>query len=214
VTTNKTSLRKTGEILINEPLLFYNHILQIKGSWKSTGHPLTALSFKDAMNHELIWNCHHPKALTEIVYDDSTYKGYGYAETLSMTIKPWNLPIEELRWGRFLSDDYYITWIDWKGNYPLHKIFCNGTEYNDAIFEADSIAFGGGIFSLIFNEITVIREGKLSSIFSKMPVLKILFNRRLLNTTEIKFKAKSTLNLSTGLTASGWSLYEFVTWGK
>jgi len=152
--------------------------------------------------------------LTEIVYENNTYKGYGYAETLSTTIKPWNLPIEELKWGRFLSDDYYVTWIDWKGNYLMNKIFCNGTEYNDAIFEADSIVFGSGIFRLMFNEITVIRKGKLSKIFSKMPLQKIIFNRRLLNTTEIKLKAKSTLNLSTGLTASGWSLYEFVTWGK
>jgi hypothetical protein len=214
VTIEKKSLKKTREPLIKDLLLLYDHFLQIKGSWKRAENPLPLLSFKEGMNNELIWNCHHPKALTEIEYEKNTYTGFGYAETLSLTIKPWNLPIEELKWGRFLSDNYTITWIDWKGSNPQHKIFCNGIEYNDTIFEADRIIFGDGVFCLIFTEIRVIREGKLSNIFSKMPWLKIILNRRMLNTTEIKYKAKSTLNLNREIKASGWSLYEIVIWGK
>jgi hypothetical protein len=214
VTINKNSLKKTSKLLINDLLLFSNQFLQIEGSWKSMNPPLPLISYKDMMNHELIWNCHHPKSSTEIRYEDNTYQGYGYAETLFMTIKPWNLPIEELRWGRFLSDDYTITWIDWKGKYPLHKIFCNDSEYSDAIFEGDNIVFGRGIFSLIFREITVVRKGKLRNIFKKMPWLKILFNRRILNTSEVKYKAKSILYINKQTTSAGWSLYETVIWGK
>jgi hypothetical protein len=210
----KISLKKTREVLINDLLLFYNQFLQIKGSWKRTDLSLPLFSLRDSLNHELIWNCHHPKALTEIVYEDYTYTGYGYAETLSLTIKPWKLSIEELRWGRFLSDVYTIIWFDLKGDFPQHKIFCNGIEYNDAVIEADRIVFGNGVFSLLFGDITVIRKRKLANIFSKMPWLKIIFNRQMLNSTENKYKAKSILNLNKEMTARGWSIYEIVTWVK
>jgi len=209
-----TSLKKTSEVLINDLLLFYNQFLQMRGSWKRTDHSLPLFSFRDSLNHELLWNCHHPKALTQIVYEENTYDGYGYAETLSLTIKPWKLSIEELRWGRFLSDDYTVIWFDWKGDLPQHRIFCNGIEYNDAVIEADRINFGSGVFSLLFEDITVIRKRRLTNIFSKMPLLKIILYGRILNSTENKFKAKSVLILNKEITAYGWSLYEIVTWEK
>jgi hypothetical protein len=214
IVIDKKTLKKTRKPLINDLLIFYNHLLLVKGSWKRLEYALPQLSFKDAVNNELTWYCHHPKALTEIEYDETSHKGFGYGETLNLTIKPWNLPIEELRWGRFLTENYTIIWVDWKGNYPQHKLFCNGTEYNDSTFESGSIVFGGGVFSLIFKEITVLRKGKLSGIFLKMPWMKIFFNRRILNSTETKYKAKTSLKLNGETKSTGWSLFEIVIWGK
>lgn len=214
IVIDKRTLKKIRKPLLNDLLIFYSHLLQIKGSWKRLEFALPLLSFKDGMKNELIWNCHHPKALTEIEYEETSHKGFGYGETINMTIEPWNLPIEELRWGRFLSENYTIIWVDWKGNYPQHKFFCNGTEYNDAIFEAERIVFGSGVFCLIFKEIIIIRRGKLSKIFMKMPWMKIFFNRRILNSTETKYKAKTTFSENGETKSSGWSLFEIVVWGK
>jgi hypothetical protein len=214
VTIEKSSLKKMREPLINNLLLFYSQYLEIRGSWERTADQLPVFSFNDALKHELAWNCHHPKALTEIQYNDTTFEGFGYAETLTLTIKPWNLPIEELRWGRFLTDLYAITWINWKGDNPLNKIYCNGEEYNDAIFQENSIIFGSGAYVLMFNEITIIRKGRLRNALSNMPWIKIFFNPRILNTMEIKYKAKSTLVFNSEISASGWSLFEIVTWEK
>ena len=181
---------------------------------KRTDDPIIRSLYKDSENNELIWNCHHPKALAEIIYNGNIYKGFGYAETLFSPIKPWNLPIDELRWGRFLSDSYTLIWINWKGKYPVNKIFFNGIEYNDAIFENDIIIFGDGTYQLKFSEIQLIRKGKLSGLFSKMTLLKIFFNRRILNTVEIKYKAKTTFSKNSVFLSNGWSLFEIVTWGK
>jgi hypothetical protein len=213
-TTMTVSLKKIREVLAKDLLLYFNYFLQIKGSWSRIDSPLPSFSFKDPTDRQLTWNCHHPKALTEIIYEDSEFTGFGYAETLTLTIKPWNLPIDELRWGRFLSADYTITWIKWKGTYPLNKIFCNGTEYNDAVFEERRIIFGEGIFSLEFMEIKVIRKGRLSEIFSKIWWLKLLYNKSLFNTIEAKYKAKSALTKNLEFKSNGWSLFELVTWGK
>ncbi len=213
-TIEKSSLKRIPGPPLNELLYFNNHLLQIRGSWNGTDDPLSLVLLKDGMNNELTWDCHHPKALVEIVFQEQTFKGFGYAETLFLNRKPWNLPIEELRWGRFLSADYTITWIQWKGNYPVNKIFCNGKEYSDSIIEEDRIVFGKGLFHLLFSELSIIRSGKLSNLFSMMPWMKVIFNNRILNTLEIKYKTKSTLNQNSKTLANGWSLFEIVIFGK
>jgi hypothetical protein len=47
-----------------------------------------------------------------------------------------------------------------------------------------------------------------------MPLLKIFLNRRILNTIEIKYKAKTTFTKNSAFLSNGWSLFEIVTWGK
>ena len=213
-TTEKSTLRKTKKPVINGTINLNHKFLKTGVSLKKTDEPILRSLYKDSENNELIWNCHHPKAFAEIIYNGNIYKGFGYAETLFSPIKPWNLPIDELRWGRLLSDSYTLIWINWKGKYPINKIFFNSIEYNDAIFENDIIIFGDGIYQLKFSEIQLIRKGKLSRLFSKMAPLKIFFNRRILNTLEIKYKAKTTLSKNSIFLSNGWSLFEIVTWGK
>jgi hypothetical protein len=100
------------------------------------------------------------------------------------------------------------------GQYPINKMFSNGIEYNDAIFGNDIIIFGNGTYQLKFSDVKLIRKGKLSALFSKMPLLKIFLNRRILNTIEIKYKAKTTFTKNSAFLSNGWSLFEIVTWGK
>lgn len=213
-TTEIASFEKTNEPIITDLLLFFNNFLGTKGTWKRIINPLPAFIFKDEKNKELIWNCHHPGALTEIIYEDQTFHGLGYAETVTLTIKPWNLPIDELLWGRFLAEGHMITWIIWKGKNNLNKLFFNGKEYSDSAFQPDKIKFGNGEFELIFDEISVIKREKISNHFSGIPWLKLFTKRGFSDSVENKFKAKSTLKSSLNVTATGWSLYEVVEWKR
>jgi len=212
LTTEKSTLRKTGKPAVDGTIQFNHKYLKTSVCLKRVDDAIMSSLYKESENNELIWNCHHPKALAKIIYNDKVYTGFGYSETLSLPIKPWNLLIDELRWGRFLSDPYTLIWIYWKGKYPLNKIFLNNIEYNDAIFGNSIVIFGDGNYQLKFSEIQLIRKGKLSGLFSKMKLLKIFFNRRILNTTEIKYKAKTTLSKNSVFLSNGWSLFEIVTW--
>ena len=214
IITEKSTFRNTGKPAINETINFNHKYFKIGLSLKRTDDPIIRSLYKESENNELIWNCRLPKGLAEITYNGTIYKGLGYAETLVSHIKPWDLPIDELRWGRFLSDSFTIIWIYWKGKHPLNIILLNGFEYFDAIFEIDTIIFGEGIYQLKFSEIQLIREGRLSGLFSKFALLKIFLNRRILNTLEIKYKAKTTLTKNSLSVSCGWSLFEIVTWGK
>jgi len=213
-TIERSSFKKIPKPVIGNTINLNHEDLKIDVSFKGIDDPISLALYKDIDNNELIWNCHHPKGYAEVIYDGNNYKGYGYAETLVSSIKPWNLPIGELRWGRYLSDSDTLIWISWKGNYPVNKLFFNNIEYNDTIFENDIIIFGEGTYHLKFSDIHVVRKGKISRLFSKMAYLKIFFNRRILNTLEIKFRAKTTLSKNLLLLSNGWSLFEIVTWGK
>jgi len=214
ICTEKATLKKCKRPLLDHILQFNQPALRINGCWNRVSNPLSLILYKDASGQELIWDCHHPKAHTTINYNDKTYEGLGYAETLHLPIKPWKLPIDELRWGRFLSEQYSIIWIHWKGAYPVNIIFCNGVAYHDASFEEKKIIFSGGTLTLLFEDIIILRQGKLTKILTKMPWLKIIFHSRILNTVEIKYKAKSSLSDNTKVIANGWSLFETVNWGK
>jgi hypothetical protein len=212
--TGKSYLMKSGKDESADQLILANNILQIEGQWKRIDNPIPVFIYSDNNDHKLEWYCHHPKALAEIKFKGSLFRGFGYAETLSLTIQPFELPMEELRWGRFLSDRYTIIWINWKGVHPVNKLFCNGLEYTDSIFEEERIIFAGGTYILYFNEIFVIRKGKLANLFSRMPWMKIFFSNSILNTNENKYKAKSILSRNQEISSSGWALYEIVIWKK
>jgi hypothetical protein len=214
LTSGKSSLRKSGMNESGDSIIFYNNILNIEGKWERVDDPIPLFHYTDKNNNELLWNCHHPKAIADIKFKGSSFRGFGYAETLMLTIQPVKLPLNELRWGRFLSDHYTITWINWKGVHPVNKLFFNGVEYTDSIFEEERIIFAGGAYVLCFNEIFVIRKGRLANLFSRMPWMKILFSASILNTIENKYKAKSILLRNQEISSSGWSLYEIVIWKK
>lgn len=213
-TIEKSALRKAKKPVINEVIQFNHNFFNISISLIRIDDAIKKTLFKDRDNNELIWNCHHPRAMAEITYNGNIFKGYGYAETLFCKIKPWNLPIDELKWGRFLSDSFTVIWIKWIGKHPINKIFINGIEYNDAIFENDIIVFGDGLYQLKFSDRRIIRKGKLSGLFLKMTLLKMFLNRRILNTIEIKLKARTTLSINSVFLSNGWSLFEVVTWAK
>jgi len=210
----KSSLKKVSKPLVTDLLQFNNPRLKVIGDWRRLDAPISILLYTDKQGKELFWNCHHPKTFTNVVYNNKTFQGLGYAETLSLPIKPWQLPIDELRWGRFLSEHYTIIWIHWKGKNPINKIICNGTIYEDAIFEENRVLFDNGMSVLNFQETTIIRKGKLSNVLSRMPWLKIIFNSRILNTKEIKYKAQTSFSKNLITLDKGWSLFEIVTWMK
>jgi hypothetical protein len=214
LTTEKSSLRRIVKPETDGNINFKHKFLKTDISLKKIDDPISRLLYKDGESNELIWNCHHPKAHAEINYNGNIYQGFGYAETLSCPINPLKLPMEELRWGRFLSDLHTVIWINWKNEHPLNKIFLDGTEYNDAIFEDENVIFDNGKHKLTFSEIRTIRNGKLSGLFSKMKFLKMFFNSRLLDTVETKYKAKTTLTEDSVFLSTGWSLFEIVKWGN
>lgn len=213
-TIEKSSFLKFNPPIIEDNLFSTNAHLKVLGNWERLTPPTSFLLYRDNDGNEVFWDCHHPKAFTKIEYNHTIYKGLGYAETLFLPIKPWKLPIDELRWGRYLSEATTIIWIHWKNQYPVNKLFYNGIWYEDAKFEENQLWFNQQKHRLVFELPVIIRKGKLSGIIAKVPWLKLLFSHKILNTIEIKYKSKTTLYIDSIASDKGWSLYEIVTWHK
>lgn len=55
------------------------------------------------------------------------FVGTGYAERLDMTLAPWALPFEELRWGRFIGPSRSAVWIYWRGGLERRWAFVDSS---------------------------------------------------------------------------------------
>jgi hypothetical protein len=75
-----------------------------------------------------------------------------YAEKLEMSVKPWKLPLAELRWGRFLSETDTIVWIDWQGEMPVNWVFYQGNPVSQAVVGDDFVSINRGEILLQFSD--------------------------------------------------------------
>lgn len=68
----------------------------------------------------LTWRCEAPSAQIRVSLAGQNISGIGYVERLELRRPPWLLPIDELRWGRWIADDgrRSVVWIDWRGDHP------------------------------------------------------------------------------------------------
>lgn len=61
-----------------------------------------------------------------------------------MSIAPWALPFQELRWGRFTGSGRSVVWIDWRGGLERRWLFVDGEAVKAHLLEADGVAWPTG----------------------------------------------------------------------
>lgn len=207
-----SSIRRKHVLTEGRTISLSNKGLDLAGRWGPSLCNKRAFSWYEPGTGRLEWSCHHPKAATMIRLKGKSYRGYGYAETITMNFKPSRLPLSELRWGRFLSRDNVVIWIEWKGRQPLNMVFHNECEHHDATITENGLTFGDNEFRLRFTDPVSVRSGKLEGLVRNIPVLRLLFRKSILNSVEKKYKSASILEKNNLALDSGWSLYETVIW--
>jgi hypothetical protein len=125
------------------------------------------------------WTCEMPRATTRI----GEVCGDGYAEVLHMTVPPWKLPIDELRWGRFHGQGAWAVWIEWKGAMPQRWVF-------------------GDEGDVQFDDGRVLTDRRIGD---AVPLLAWLLPRRIRRAREQKWCSRARLG-----GASGWAIHEVV----
>src|SRR5262249_41246921 len=140
--------------------------------------------------------------------------GLGYAEHLTMTIPPWQLPIENLRWGRFISASDWAVWIDWQGEFSRRIVYLNGKKVSTLALEDEQVKFEDGAL-LAMDRSLVIRDGPLgTTALSGIPGLNKTFPARILQVNECKWRSRGRLQLPDGATVEGWVIHERVSWPR
>ena len=211
----RTSLVGFAAPQVTDSLLSWSSAaLGIDGTWKALCAPVERTLFESEAG-EIKWRCLQPRAAADIrIGKDRRLRGLGYAEHIAISIAPWHLPIEELRWGRFLSESDSLVWIDWRGPHPLRLVLENGVEARSAQEVTDGeIVFDEGRRILKLEESAVLREGALiNTAFSVIPGIGKILPLRSLNTYECKWRSRGFLNGRSAAVGEGWAIHEIVRW--
>ncbi len=212
-TRSTSSLRKASPALEGGTLTWTSRALRVRGSWHSEceGTRETLLLNESGA---VDWNCVMPLARAEIeLHDGRTVRGLGYAEELKMTIAPWELPIDELRWGRFTAEGTSVVWLDWRGSHSKKIILRNGARASGMV-EERSIELVDDDVRVVMEGGHVLREGSLgSSALAAIADLVPILPAKLVATTERKMLAHATLEQPFAATVKGSAIAEVVKWG-
>ncbi len=167
-----------------------------------------APSLEQTLFPGVAWHCLMPAADAMVRIRGRELRGHGYAEVVELTLPPWKLPIDELRWGRFGGETLSIVWIDWQGLHPLNVVLIDGCVVRGAVRDGTVTA---GDLSLSIGEDSVIRSAPLSETLAAIPLLTTLVPKRLLHARERKWCGRGTVRRGDDIADRGWVVHEKVT---
>jgi len=185
--------------------------LRVHGRWAVpvTGQERILLEQAEGKVH---WRCVSLGTETAVRVGDYGIDGLGYAEHLTMTVKPWHLPFNELRWGRFVSPATALVWMQWDGG--LHKTwaFGNGVEPLRVRVFPHTVELPDARLALTIEPGQVVRTGMLSG--TALRPLRVLawLLPRWRRAHETKWLARGTLT-GGDTPCAGWVVHELVRWG-
>jgi hypothetical protein len=140
-------------------------------------------------------------------------RGRGYVECLTMTLPPWRLPIETLRWGRWIGDavDRSVVWIDWRGPHPLTAVFANGHPQANAVVADAGLTLDGATLS--FGRAETLYARSLGDALGVLrPVLAPLLPSAWFALEDRKQMCRATLQSGERDAVEGWAILETVNW--
>ncbi|MGA2349721.1 MAG: hypothetical protein ABSF70_04740 [Terracidiphilus sp.] len=192
-----------GQILIEFPRL------DVVGRWKADASSVQRTVYENATG-AVIWNCLQPRSQVNLWIGGREFVGLGYAECLTLTLPPWQLPMRQLRWGRFVSREDSLAWVDWQGDYSTSFAVYNGRECETRAVSDTEVAIPG--VNLRMEESYSLRAGQLgTTVLPAAPALGRLLPRSLFNIREQKWRSRGSLNAHER-NSRGWVIHEVVHW--
>ena len=186
----------------------------VSGCWKLLATPLNARLF-DSGEGFLDWKCHQPASCVTLKFNERTIEGSGYAEQLILTVPPWKIPMDELRWGRFGSNENQIVWIELIEEEKRQWLWLNGEKIENCIIEDDQLyIIEKGLILKLQRAVVLESEKKIFSVvenliqylpgFNKIMPLKFLMAR------EYKWLSKGILLKRDEVISHGTAIHELV----
>jgi hypothetical protein len=200
--------REEQQILVASPQL------GLQGQWTARAAPIERTVYA-CESGSVIWNCLQPAAAVCVSVGEKKLVGAGYAECLTLTLPPWQLPLQRLQWGRFVSLRDALTpdaaaWIDWQGTYAMSLVVHNGASQEGASISPNEVAWDGG--ALRMEEPLALRAGRLgSTLLPAAPALSRIFPHSLFNIEEKKWRSRGILE-TPDRQSRGWVIHETVDW--
>jgi hypothetical protein len=169
------------------------------------------LRLLDRADGTVDWQCQACPARMQVMMSDGTaLSGPGYAERLTLSLPPWRLPIDELRWGRWIAADggRSIVWIDWRGVHPLTAVFLDGVRQGIATVDDDRVAADDVVLNMA-DQRTLHRRALRDVIGAAGPLARV-FPAAWLDVEDCKWMSVGTLQGAGARPETGWAIHEHV----
>jgi len=190
--------------------------LQVEGQWMRHAPPLRAV-LHETKKGRVVWNCFQPVSQCSIrLEDEIPLSGRGYVECLDMTVPPWEMGFNELRWGRFANPEAPLVWIDLRGPVNRQWVFDGQTEVKAAGITEKSILVPESQKSLLLGNSVVIEEKNkimevVRSLVAWLPGIEHLTPLRFLQAKETKWRSWGKVTMPGQEMREGWVIHELVT---
>jgi hypothetical protein len=157
------------------------------------------------------WECQACPIRMQVAMSDGTIiSGLGYAERLTLGLAPWRLPIEELRWGRWIAagGGRSLVWIEWRGAEPLTAVFVDGIRQGAAAVDDERVAAADA--SLVLTDRQTLHRRALRDVIGDVEPLARVFPASWLDVQDLKWMSVGTLHTAAGRPETGWAIHERV----
>jgi hypothetical protein len=187
--------------------------LGLHGTWCGLAPPVERTLLTSAAG-AIEWSCLMPRARATVTTATGRVEGLGYVERLRLTLLPWAFPFQTLRWGRHVSADHAVVWIEWDGEESMRAVWLDGVPQPDAHVVATGVAGLSGQRTLRWHEGHDLSRRAVGATIARVaPLLATRVAGRLATMQEHKQLSRSSLVDAGGRALDqGWAIHEVVTW--
>ena len=184
--------------------------LSVHGLWRGQA-PAISVRLLDCAAGGIQWRVVQPRAAAAIRLDDGrTFRGTGYVERLRLTLPPWRLPFDELRWGRFHGETSTLVWIDWRGGMRRQWAYLDGHPVEEISIDDRHVHAGGARLDLTAS--AILRDAPLLNVLGRWRTAGRLMAPSQARSHETKWLSRGELRRADGRTDHGWGIHEVVRW--
>jgi len=200
---------------IKDKLITWNDTrFGVAGTWETLSKPIQARIYNSEEGF-LDWKCYQPASKVQLRINHRVLEGSGYAEQVILTVLPWKIPMDELRWGHFGSDENNLVWIELREKEKRQWLWLNGEQIENGIVEDNQITIPGRNLVLNLDRGIVLEaEKKISSVVGKLirylPGFKKVMPISFLMADECKWLSKGLLQIPGKSPSNGTAIHELV----
>ena len=197
-----------------EKIFWKDAKFKIEGTWEATSDPINEVLYESERGN-LEWSCLQPSSNVTLKWQDRILKGKGYVEQLNLTSYPWDIGLEQLRWGRYGSDNDHMVWVDFKKTVKQQWLWLNGEKIDDCIIEDDHIYIPGKSLLLELDKGVILESKKKINVIVKklihyIPGFKKVIPKYFLMADECKWFSAAKLKKGLKECSSGYAIHELV----
>lgn len=206
---SRSTMHAAGINADGQRLLVNSPQLHMSGEWRATAAAFKETVFQNEAG-SVVWDCRQPGSQVRLRIGNREWVGLGYAESLSVSLPPWQLPLTHLKWGRFVSEHDSVAWIDWQGPYSVRLAIKNGGRCARAEISDTALVIDDAKLEMC--DSLPLREGQLGrTVIPGARALARLFPKSMFNIEERKWRSRGTLTTPRGK-STGWVIHESVDW--